>query len=106
MLDLSPQALLHPVVAEAVDQITRIDGGVDVFRRLDGHLVDQEGRALHEEHGLSRHADVAHGDRSRCCCGTSGNRFKHTRNDPSRESSGRTTSTNRIPGFLRIWRLL
>jgi hypothetical protein len=38
MLDPAPPALLHPVFAEAVDQITRIDGGLDVFRRLDGHL--------------------------------------------------------------------
>src|SRR5208283_4436306 len=32
----------------------------------------------------------------------SGNRSKQPRNDPSRESSGRTQTPNRIPGFLRI----
>ena len=31
--------LLHPVFAEAVDQIRRIDGGLDVFRRLDGRVL-------------------------------------------------------------------
>jgi hypothetical protein len=30
MLDPAPPALLHPVFAEAVGQITRIDGGLDV----------------------------------------------------------------------------
>jgi hypothetical protein len=39
MLDPAPPALLHPVFAEAVDQITRIDGGLGVFRRLDVHLL-------------------------------------------------------------------
>src|SRR5664279_4596990 len=32
----------------------------------------------------------------------SGNPSKQPRNDPSRESSGRTQTANRIPGFLRI----
>jgi hypothetical protein len=39
MLDPAAPGLLHPVFAEAVDQIRHIDGGLDVFRRLDGHLL-------------------------------------------------------------------
>jgi hypothetical protein len=39
MLDPASPVLLHPVFAEAVDQIRHIDGGLDVFRRLDGRLL-------------------------------------------------------------------
>src|SRR5208337_4672111 len=39
MLDPVSPALLHPVFAETVDQIRHIDGGLDVFRRLDGRLL-------------------------------------------------------------------
>ena len=39
MLDPAAPGLLHPVFAEAVDQIRHIDGGLDVFRRLDGQLL-------------------------------------------------------------------
>ncbi len=39
MLDPAPPALLHPVFAEAVDPLTRIDGGLDVFRRLDAYML-------------------------------------------------------------------
>jgi hypothetical protein len=39
MLDPAPPVLLHPVFAEAVDQIRHIDAGLDVFRRLDGRLL-------------------------------------------------------------------
>jgi hypothetical protein len=39
MLDPASPVLLHPVFAEAVDQIRRIDGGLDVFRRLDGRVL-------------------------------------------------------------------
>ena len=39
MLDPASPVLLHPVFAEAVDQIRHIDGGLDVFRRLDGRVL-------------------------------------------------------------------
>jgi hypothetical protein len=39
MLDPASPALLRPVFAEALDQLRRIDGGMDVFRRLGGHLL-------------------------------------------------------------------
>ncbi len=39
MLDPAPPHLLHPMFAETVDQIRRIDGGLDMFRRLDGRLL-------------------------------------------------------------------
>src|SRR5258707_2427663 len=39
MLDPVSPALLHPVFAETVDQLTRIDGGLDVFRRLDRRVL-------------------------------------------------------------------
>ena len=39
MLDPASPALLHPVFAETVDQLQQIDGGLDVFRRLDGHVL-------------------------------------------------------------------
>jgi len=52
---------LHPVFAEAVDQIRHIDGGLDVFRRLDGHvLVALDGteyqcsRKIHCQHCSTR----------------------------------------------------
>jgi hypothetical protein len=39
MLDAASPALLHPVFAETVAQLRQIDGGLDVFRRLGGHLL-------------------------------------------------------------------
>jgi len=39
MLDPASPALLHPVFAETVDQLRQIDGGLDVFRRLGGHVL-------------------------------------------------------------------
>jgi hypothetical protein len=39
MLDPAPPDLLHPVFTEAVEQLQRIDGGLDVFRRLGGRLL-------------------------------------------------------------------
>ena len=39
MLDPASPALLHPVFAEIVEQLRQIDGGLEVFRRLDGHLL-------------------------------------------------------------------
>jgi hypothetical protein len=39
MLDPASPALLHPAFAETVEQLTRLDGGLDVFRRLDGRLL-------------------------------------------------------------------
>ena len=39
MLDPAAPALLHPVFAATLDQIRQIDGGLDVFRRLDGRML-------------------------------------------------------------------
>jgi len=39
MLDPASPALLHPVFAEALNQLRRIDGGFDVFRRLGGRVL-------------------------------------------------------------------
>ena len=39
MLDPASPALLHPVFAETVEQLRQIDGGLDAFRRLDGHVL-------------------------------------------------------------------
>src|ERR1700733_14588884 len=39
MLDPAAPALLHPLFAEAVDQLARTDGGLDAFRRLGGRLL-------------------------------------------------------------------
>jgi hypothetical protein len=48
MLDPAAPVLLHPVFAAALDQIRQIDGGLDVFRRLDGHLlIALNGTAYH-----------------------------------------------------------
>ena len=48
MLDPASPALLHPVFAEAVDQIRHLDGGLDVFRRLGGHvLIALDGTEYH-----------------------------------------------------------
>ena len=47
--------MLHPVFAEAVDQLGRIDGGPDVFGRLGGHVLivldDTEYHCLQQIHG-------------------------------------------------------
>src|SRR5271165_3948903 len=48
MLDPASPALLHPVFAETVEQLRRIDGGFDVFRRLDGRvLIALDGTEYH-----------------------------------------------------------
>jgi hypothetical protein len=48
MLDPASPDLLHPVFAAAVDQIRRLDGGLEVFRRLDGRvLIALDGTAYH-----------------------------------------------------------
>jgi hypothetical protein len=39
MLDAASPALLHPVFAATVDQLRRIDDGLEVFRRLGGHML-------------------------------------------------------------------
>jgi hypothetical protein len=39
MLDPASPALLHPVFTETVEQLRQIDGGLDVFRRLNGHVL-------------------------------------------------------------------
>jgi hypothetical protein len=39
MLDPASPVLLHPVFAAVVDQIRHINGGLDVFRRLDGRVL-------------------------------------------------------------------
>ena len=36
MLDPAEPALLRPVFAETIEQLRQIDGGLDLFRRLDG----------------------------------------------------------------------
>ena len=48
MLDPAAPALLHPVFAETVDQLQRIDGGLDTFRRLGGRvLIALDGTEYH-----------------------------------------------------------
>ncbi len=39
MLGLAPPASRLPVLAETVDQLRRIDGGLDPFCRLDGRVL-------------------------------------------------------------------
>jgi len=48
MLDPASPALLHSAFAETVAQLQRIDGGLDVFRRLDGRvLIALDGTEYH-----------------------------------------------------------
>jgi hypothetical protein len=48
MLDPADPALLHPVFAETVEQLKQIDGGLDMFRRLGGHvLIALDGSEYH-----------------------------------------------------------
>ena len=48
MLDPACPALLHPAFSETVAQLQRIDAGLDVFRRLDGHvLIALDGTEYH-----------------------------------------------------------
>jgi hypothetical protein len=48
MLDPASPALLHPVFAEIVEQLRRIEGGLDMFRRLDGRvLIALDGTEYH-----------------------------------------------------------
>src|SRR5277367_5097995 len=48
MLDGASPELLHPVFDEAVDQLERAPGGLDVFRRLDGRvLIALDGTQYH-----------------------------------------------------------
>jgi hypothetical protein len=39
MLDPAAPALLRPVFAETIEQLKQIDGGLDMFRRLDGRVL-------------------------------------------------------------------
>ena len=39
MLDPAAPALLRPVFAETIEQLRQIDGGLDMFRRLDGRVL-------------------------------------------------------------------
>ena len=39
MLDPAEPALLRPVFAETIEQLRQIDGGLDMFRRLDGRVL-------------------------------------------------------------------
>jgi hypothetical protein len=61
MLDPALPVLLHPVFAAAVDQIRQADGGLDVFRRLDGRVLialdgteDHCSRKIHCRHCSTR----------------------------------------------------
>jgi len=48
MLDPASPALLHSAFAETIAQLQRIDGGLDVFRRLDGRvLIALDGTEYH-----------------------------------------------------------
>ena len=48
MLDPASPDLLHPVFAATLDQIRHIDGGLDMFRRLDGRvLIALDGTEYH-----------------------------------------------------------
>jgi hypothetical protein len=48
LLDPATPALLHPVFAETVEQLRRIDSGLDVFRRLEGRvLIALDGTEYH-----------------------------------------------------------
>ncbi len=48
MLDPASPVLLHPMFAEAVGQLERIDGGLDMFRRLGGRvLIALDGTEYH-----------------------------------------------------------
>ena len=48
MLDPAAPALLRPVFAETVEQLRQIDGGLDMFRRLDGRvLIALDGTEYH-----------------------------------------------------------
>jgi hypothetical protein len=47
-LDPAPPDLLHPVFAETIEQLRRIDGGLEVFRRLEGRvLIALDGSEYH-----------------------------------------------------------
>ncbi|MEB8492456.1 ISNCY family transposase, partial [Acidithiobacillus ferriphilus] len=53
MLDPASPALLHPVFAETLDQLRLIDGGLDMFRRLDGRvLIALDGTQYHSSHKI------------------------------------------------------
>jgi hypothetical protein len=48
MLDPAAPALLRPVFAETIEQLRQIDGGLDMFRRLDGRvLIALDGTEYH-----------------------------------------------------------
>ena len=48
MLDPASPDLLHPVFAELVEQLGQAEGGLDVFRRLGGHvLIALDGTQYH-----------------------------------------------------------
>ena len=57
MLDPAAPTLLHPVFADVVEQLGRLEGGLDVFRRLGGHvLIALDGTEYH----CSRKIHCAH----------------------------------------------
>ena len=57
MLDPPAPALLRPVFAETIEQLRQIDGGLDMFRRLDGRvLIALNGSEYH----CSRKIDCRH----------------------------------------------
>jgi hypothetical protein len=48
MLDPAGPALLHPAFAETIEQLRQVDGGLDMFRRLDGRvLIALDGTEYH-----------------------------------------------------------
>ena len=48
MLDPAAPALLRPAFAETIEQLRQISGGLDMFRRLDGHvLIALDGTEYH-----------------------------------------------------------
>ena len=48
MLDPAAPALLRPAFAETIEQLRQINGGLDMFRRLDGHvLIALDGTEYH-----------------------------------------------------------
>ena len=48
MLDPAAPTLLRPVFAETIEQLRQIDGGLDMFRRLDGRvLIALDGTEYH-----------------------------------------------------------
>ena len=64
MLDPASPVLLRPVFAETLDQLQRIDGGLEVFRRLGGRVVIVSTSALSDGAAITEF-DVLPGSASR-----------------------------------------